>query len=158
MTYVSLIPRRAAHRGLRPFGLQAAGLDRLFDEVWSGLRGRALADPAPRFSPRIDVEETEESIRFTAELPGLEEKDFEVTLEGDVLSIRGEKRDESEPQGEGSLWRETVRGTFRRAFQLPFEVDPDGVEACYARGVLQITVPRPEEARPQVRTIPVTAS
>jgi HSP20 family protein len=156
----ALVPR--ALRALRPAqrGLGWSGLDRLFDELWSGFA--AFPEPAhPRvadFVPRVDVRETADELRVSAELPGLEEKDFEVTLHGEVLSLRGERKDEREEQREGYLRVETARGSFRRDLRLPFEPDPDAVRATYAKGVLEIAIPKPEEAKPRVRAIPVQAS
>jgi HSP20 family protein len=160
MTAHTLVPRALRH--LRPAqrGLGWSGLDRLFDELWSGFA--AFPEPAAPgvadFAPRVDVRETEKEIRVYAELPGLEEKDFEVTLEGDVLSIRGERKDEREDEREGFLQVESARGSFRRDLRLPFEADADAVQATYARGVLEIAIPKPEQAQPRSRTIPVTAA
>lgn len=157
MTTHILVPR-----ALRPAqrGLGWSGLDRLFDELWSGCAD--FPEPAVErvadFAPRVDVRETPEEVRVYAELPGLEEKDFEVTLHDDVLSIRGERKDEREEQRDGYLRVESARGSFRRDLRLPFEADPEAVRATYAKGVLEIAIPKPAEAKPRTKTIPVTAS
>jgi HSP20 family protein len=139
-------------RGVRPFSWNLDEFDRLFDDMWGG-RGEA---PALGFSPRVDIHEDEAEYRITAELPGLEEKDFDVHLEGGVLTLKGEKRDERSEEREGCRHVERVAGRFERRFQLPAEVDPDAVTASYRNGVLTLTLPKVAEARP--RTIPVTAS
>ena len=158
-----LVPRRhvrsaPALRGIRPdFGLDE--FDRLFADLWRGfgLAPAAGAAGQPRaFAPEVSIRETDEEIQLTAELPGLEEKDFEVHLEGDVLTLKGEKRDEHADESEGYRWVETRSGSFERRFQIPFQVDADAVTAKFEKGVLILTVPKPEEARPEVRTIPVT--
>ena len=151
-----MIPRRARHsalpalRGVRSF-------DDLFADLWDGFGvGPVWRDAPPGFSPQIDVRESDEEIVLTAELPGLEEKDFEVSLEEDVLTLKGEKRTEHEEECGGFRHLETRSGSFQRRLRLPAGVDSDAVKASFQNGVLTVTVPKPEEARPQVRRIPVT--
>jgi len=146
--------RSPALRAVRPFSWDLQDFDRLFDEIWSGF-GAGLA-PAAGFSPRVDVSEDEAGYRISAELPGLEEKDLEVSLDGDVLTLSGEKRDTREEASEGYRHVESAFGRFERRFRLPAEVDPEHVSAKLEHGVLTVTVPKVEAARP--RTIPVTAS
>lgn len=146
--------RSAPARGVRPFSWDLSGFDRLFDEMWGGSgydSARAVG-----FSPRVDIHEAESEYRITAELPGLEEKDFDVHVEGGVLTLKGEKRDERREERKGYRHLETVAGSFERRFQLPSEVDLDAVAATYKNGVLTVTLPKAAEARP--RTIPVSAS
>jgi HSP20 family protein len=142
---------------LAPFGGRSPFAD-LVDALWQG-----AADPTPGagrpagFTPRIDVVESEGAIRVSAELPGLEEKDFEVTLEGDLLSIHGERRDEL--AGERAHYRRVERrsGAFRRTLRLPFEPAPETLSARHHGGVLTIEVPKPAE-RVRARSIPVTTA
>ena len=91
-----------------------------------------------------------------AELPGLEEKDFEVSIEADVLTLKGEKRTESETTREGWRHVETTSGRFERRLLLPEGVDPEAVKAVYKHGVLTVTVPRPAAEQTVVRTVPIT--
>jgi HSP20 family protein len=129
-----------------------APFERLFSDVWRGSEsGSALAE----FAPKVDVEDSDTELRLSAELPGLEEKDFEVTINADVLSIKGEKRAERGSESEG--WTERTSGSFERRFRLPFEADPDSVTATFKNGLLTVVVPKPAEEQPQVRTIPVSA-
>jgi HSP20 family protein len=151
MTLRELVPwqRREIHRDL------GREVSRLFDEVFRGFdRGFDLAPSAAAFrgfEPRIDVEETAKEVLVTAELPGLEQKDFEIHLEGDLLTLRGEKRDEHGERGAG--WYERSYGSFQRAIRLPVEVDADAVSASFKDGVLRVTLPKSRAA--QVRTIPI---
>ncbi len=139
-------------------GYGRSGLDRLIDELWQGFGSPvARAERAASFTPRMDVEETEDAIRITAELPGLEDKDFEVSLEGDVLSIKGERREERKQERKGFYHAERLAGSFRRALRLPFEPAPEALEASYKNGVLTVTVPKPEE-KSRVQAIPVTTA
>ena len=75
-----------------------------------------------------------------------------------MLTIKGKKREERSDEGEDRSWVEGRAGSFERAFRLPWEVAAETVKAVYKNGVLTVTVPKPEEVKPQVRTIPVTSS
>jgi HSP20 family protein len=158
-----LVPRKhgrrvPAVRGVRPFSWDLGEFDRLFDDVWRGfgLEPWGTAERHVAFQPRVDIDETDAEYRITAELPGLEEKDFEVSLEGDVLTIKGEKRDEREEKREGYRHVETLSGSFERRFQLPAEVDAEAVAAKFDKGVLILTLPKSAAAK--ARTIPISAS
>jgi HSP20 family protein len=126
-------------------------VDRLFDELW---RGTA----APAFQPRLNVRESDAEIAITAELPGLEEKDFEVSIEADVLTLKGEKRTETNREESGWRHVETTSGRFERRILLPEGVDPEAVKAVYKHGVLTVTVPKPAAPQTVVRTVPVTTA
>lgn len=150
-----MVPRRTRGAVL-PGQREVRSLDSLFDEFWRGFPGAASG--LPGFSPRVDVRDTDEAIVVRAELPGLEEKDFSVDLEDEVLTIKGEKRTESEEERAGYRHVETRSGAFERRLRVPAPVDPDAVTAEYRNGVLTVTLPKPPEARPQTRTIPITSS
>lgn len=142
-------------------------MDRLFDDfgrslapVWAG-EGPAfggLGWPARAFSPSIEVEETESEVRVTAELPGLEEKDFELDLEGDLLVLRGEKRQASQDREGGWTRSERVYGRFERRLPLPCEVEAEQAKAEFRQGVLNVTLPKTREARERRVRIPIEAS
>ena len=105
--------------------------------------------------PQIDVSETAKEIRVTAELPGMEEKDLEVSLVEGALTIRGEKSEEHE-EDKGDVHRsERQYGMFERTIRLPSEVDADKVKASFKKGVLKITLPKTKEAQSNRRVIPV---
>jgi len=96
------------------------------------------------FSPRVNVSETDTEIKVTAELPGLEEKDLDVTLARDSLIIQGEKREEREDKKRDYYRMECSYGSFRRVIPLPVEVNADKAEAKFRKGVLTITLPKVE--------------
>ena len=154
-----LVPRLA--RGERVFpafpDIAGGGFDRLFDELWGSLQA-SRARRAHGFAPRVDIDETAEEIRLSVELPGLRDGDFEVLLDADVLTIKGERKDEREEKSEGYQRVETQRGSFQRSFRLPFEADPEAVKAGYRNGILEVTVAKPAAEQPKSRTIPVTAA
>jgi len=99
------------------------------------------------WSPTMDVSETESSIVVKAELPGLEVKDLDVSMSGDVLTIKGEKRKEEEEKGEHHYYSERYYGSFQRSFRLPTTVQSDKIEASFENGVLKIILPKTEEAK-----------
>jgi HSP20 family protein len=88
------------------------------------------------------VSETDKEIRITAELPGVTEQDIDVSLDDDVLTIRGEKKFERKDDKENFHFVERSYGTFQRSLRLPFPVDPDQVQASFENGVLTVTVPK----------------
>jgi HSP20 family protein len=129
-----------------PFGTFQREMNRVFDEVFRGFpamgRGAALMGG---FAPTLDVHETERGLELTAELPGMSEDDIDLKLEGDLLSIGGEKKQErTEEQGSMHL-SERSYGRFHRAFRLPFTPDPQQVEARFDKGILYVTLPRPAQ-------------
>ena len=133
-------------------------LDRIFTDAWRDFGAPAARIAPASFTPRIDVRESDEGFRIDAELPGLEQSEIEVGLHDGVLTIKGEHKREEETEGdEGYRHVESFRGGFNRALRLPEEIDADAVTAAYKNGVLSVTVPKLPEAKPEVRTIPVTA-
>ena len=126
-------------------------MDRLFDN-FVGTRP-APAQHADFISPPVDIEETPEAFVLRADLPGVSQKDVKVSFTGDTLVLRGERKRESEKH-EGSLHRtERVYGAFERTFTLTSPVRGDQIKATYRDGVLEIRVPKAEEAK--VREIEV---
>lgn len=102
------------------------------------------------WAPSVDIEEQEDKYLIKADLPGVEKKDIEVKYENGVLSIRGEKKTEKET-GKGTKQHRTERfhGTFARSFTLPDAVKADQVDASYKDGVLTLSIPKQEEAKPK---------
>jgi HSP20 family protein len=123
-------------------------VDSLFEDWFGRSMGGVLA-------PRVDVSEDERVVTLTAELPGVAEGDVDVSLEGDQLTIRGEKRSEHEHKKEQGNFRlhrtERSYGAFQRMITLPYRVDPDRVTAEFRDGVLKITLPKPAEAQVEQR-------
>jgi HSP20 family protein len=141
-------------------------MNRIFEEFLTGFGATGALAAAPQaaaaiLTPHINVSETDQEIRVTAELPGLEEEDVEVTLAGDSLTISGEKAAEhEETEGEGEDERsfhvvERSAGAFSRTLQLPFSVEPDEIVAVFKNGVLTITIAKPQEVQQKVRKIAV---
>ena len=97
--------------------------------------------------PRLDVSETEREVKVTAELPGMDEKDVTVTLEGDVLTLRGEKKADAEEKGKNFHRVERTYGSFQRVVTLPVEVDATKVAAGFKKGVLTVTLAKSPAAQ-----------
>jgi HSP20 family protein len=131
-------------------------VNRVFDDVFRGF-GMAPSgeDGSVMAAPRIDIDETDQAIEISAELPGVKQEEVEVSLDDDVLTIRGEKR--CERKDERARVSERFYGTFQRAVQLPFAPNPDQVQAQFDNGVLKITLPKQEQAQ-KTRKIHVRAT
>lgn len=132
-------------------------VNRLFDNVFrgSGMPGFGRFDHAVGW-PRLELSETDKELHITAELPGLDEKDVEITVEDGVLTLRGEKRAEIEDKDSG--YSERSYGRFERRIGLPKGVDGDQATATFKNGVLTVTLPRTEAANENVRRIPVNGA
>lgn len=123
-------------------------MNRLFDDFF-GSRALepfgALGEGWDAFSPQVDVVETDQEIRVSAELPGMDDEDIEVSLSRDVLTISGEKKQEKQEKGRDYYRAERSYGSFRRSVPLPAEVNADKVDAVFSKGVLTITLPKTAE-------------
>ncbi|WP_119458707.1 Hsp20/alpha crystallin family protein [Rhodospirillaceae bacterium SYSU D60014] len=108
--------------------------------------------------PHADVAETEDKVEVSVELPGLEEKDVDVAVTDDVLTIKGEKRAEREENKKGYYLSERSYGSFYRSIPLPPGVDTDKANAEFKKGVLTVTLPKTPEAQARVKKIEVKAS
>ena len=132
-----------------------------FDNLFDAFFGEDSRLPAltgnAAFSPRIDVKEDDASYEISAELPGLEEKDIEITIDDGTLVLRGEKSDASEEKEGKYFRRERIYGRFERAFHLPDGVQDDAIEAQFKNGVLSLHLPKKEEAKKVVRQVEVKA-
>ena len=153
--------RRSMERmpGFMPFVDLQRQMNRLFDDVFgdtqAGTEGSGEGTQTRWMTPRIDVCEQGNDIRLTAEVPGVAPNEVEVTVEDDMLIIRGEKRAESEQERGNYHVSERSYGRFQRIVQLPFSPDPDQIRANFDNGVLTVTVPRTEQARERSRRIEV---
>lgn len=137
------------------FGLQR--LNRILDEAFAGAafpeQGSVITSTL--FAP-TDVSEDENALQVTMELPGVDPDDVRLSLENNVLTIRGEKKQQFDENNERVHRFERVYGVFERTFVLPNSVDPDRIEARFENGVLVVRIPKAERARP--REIRVSSS
>ncbi len=106
-------------------------------------------------SPRFEVTESDDAVEVAAELPGMDEKDVQVTLDNGVLTIEGEKRAEHEEKKRGVFFSECSYGRFHRSLALPAGVDESKAKAAFKKGVLRVTIPKTPDARSAARTIKI---
>jgi len=132
-------------------------INRAFDDFWS--RFERPFDSTHGFlttaQPRVDISDTDNEVEISVELPGLDEKDIDVTLTDDVLTIRGEKKAEKEEKRSGYYMSERTYGAFHRSIPLPAGVDSSKADARFKKGVLTIQMPKTPEAKSKVRRIEV---
>lgn len=166
-------PRKASVPAEREPGHPLFGLrreiDRLFDDFFRGFPlpgfGRSLVDfdPFRRFEsafsvsvPHVDVTETDKHFEVTAELPGMDEKDIEVTLSDGRLTLKGEKKAEKEDKKKDYYLTERRFGSFNRSFRLPENVNESKIKATFKKGVLTITLPKKAKARTEGKKISIS--
>jgi len=132
----------------RPFEFDR--IRREMDRLWdSFLEGRPLrrAEDSREWLPSIDVSETKNELVIKAELPGLDPKDIDISMNNGYLTIKGEKKHEKEEKDENYHLVERSYGSFTRSVRLPKEVQSDKITASFKNGVLRITLPKSEEAK-----------
>ncbi|HYG91638.1 MAG TPA: Hsp20/alpha crystallin family protein [Azospirillum sp.] len=164
MSVRDLIPwgreRSPAVRGgevMDPFVSLHREMNRLFDDVFRSVEGRM---PSVGFGgglgwPHMDVVETDKEYRVTAELPGLEEKDVDLTFQDGVLTLKGEKK--VEHNGEGALHSERYHGRFQRALSVGPDVDEGKISASFRNGVLTVVLPKSPEVESKAKRIRINA-
>ena len=148
MNLKSLIPvgrERGVASAANPFVSLQREVDRLFDDFTRGFP--VLTGNGAGLMPSMDVTETDKEIEITAELPGLEEKDVQINVADNLLTIRGEKKAEKEEKGKNYRLLERSYGSFERTLELPDGVNADAIKASISKGVLKVTVPKPAPAQ-----------
>jgi len=151
-TMLDLLPIKRRHEVPSLFKEMEDVVRRLWDTF---PEGEFIPDLTREWTPRLDLAETETAIEIKAELPGLDKKDIDISLEGDTLLIKGEKRQEKEVKDKRFHRVERAYGSFYRTIRLPAEVQPDKIEAAYEDGVLKVTLPKTEEAQKGITHIDV---
>lgn len=142
MNLKSLIPIGRDRSVASPFMSLQHEIDRLFEDFSRGfptIAGNGATAPMPS----MDVTETDKEIEITAELPGLEEKDVQINIADNILTIRGEKKAEKEQKDKNYRLVERSYGSFERTLELPEGVNVDAIKANISKGLLKVTVPKP---------------
>jgi HSP20 family protein len=157
-------------QAMRPFESLRREVDRLFEDFaggsWRSPFGRSFFDIEPVWRaqstavmmPAVDVTETDNAYEITAELPGMNEKNIELKVVDDVLSIKGEKQEEKEEKRKDYYLSERSFGSFQRSFQVPKGVDSEKIQATFNKGVLTVTLPKSTEAQKAEKKITVKAA
>jgi len=138
-----------------PFYAMQCEMDRMMDEFLGGtMFPRLREDASDTFQPKINIKETDKEIVVSAELPGIDEKDVEVLLSDDCLTIKGEKKFEKEEKDDGYRRVERRYGSFRRDITLDTDVDTDKVEANFEKGILKVKLMK-NETKSGTKKIPI---
>lgn len=144
----SQLPATTGQRGtlqrmaMDPLLMVQRDMDRMFGNLVRSMVGSESSNGELALAPRIDVRQTDGGLEIDAELPGADEQDVEMFLDGDELTIAGEIRREHQDEKSGYRLAERQVGRFRRVIQLPFEPDPEKVDARFRNGLLSIKIPR----------------
>ncbi len=133
-------------RQLVPFARMRREMDRMWDSFFEG-RPRLMAGEEGEWLPALDLAETDSEFVVKAEMPGLDPKDIDVSLSENMLTIKGEKKQEREEKKENYHFMERSYGAFARSIQLPGEVNHRKITTSYKNGVLKIHLPKSEEAK-----------
>lgn len=152
---MSLVPFRKSHTPA--FSTGFGDFDRLFDGMFRNALTN-LSAPAPSVTDlaiRMDVSETGKAYLVKADLPGVDEKDLEITLEDGILTIAGEKQSENEEEGKTFHRIERSYGSFRRALSLPADADENAISAHMKNGVLKVEIGKTKEARKSSKRIEI---
>lgn len=157
MSMTNLMPWRRKERKVtvnreaeHPLALWERDMNRMFDEFFGGF-GLAPSNlwesEWSLFSPQVDIVDNDKEIKVSIELPGLDEKDLDVTLSHDMLTISGEKRQEKEDKDKNYYRMERSYGTFKRAIPIPCEIKTEAIDATFKNGVLSIVLPKAAEGQ-----------
>lgn len=130
-------------------------IDRVFDSFFGADLARTGWPGWDKTMPKVDVAETEKELTITADLPGIDEKDVELTVADGILTLKGEKKAESEEKDKNYHVMERSYGSFARSFRLPETVKVEDIAARFDKGVLTITLPKGEAAKPEVKRIAI---
>ena len=130
-------------------------VNRLFE---SGLQGRSDNSALTTWAPAVDIYETENELVLKADLPAISEKDLDIRVENNMLTIRGERKFESEVREDNYLRIERTYGSFSRSFSLPNTVNAEAIHAEYKNGVLTVNLPKREESKPRQVKVSVNSS
>ncbi len=140
-----------------PVDLFRDEMNRLFDSFFRGFDVEPFGGRGATFSPKVDVVETEKQFAVTAELPGIDEKNIDVSIGRDSVTIKGEKKIEKEDKGKDYYRMERSYGSFSRTIPLPVEIETEKVDAEFKKGVLTVTLPKSAKAVKAVKKITVKA-
>lgn len=144
---------------LSPFASVQQEMNKLFEELRSGwgFAHTPQFEPFGDFHARVDMKDSEKEVIVTAELPGVDLKDIDITVKGDSLILKGEKKMEKEEKDKGYYKMERSYGSFYRSIPLPCEIEKDNVDAVFKDGVLTVTMPKTKAALTSEKQISVKA-
>lgn len=141
--------KRDAWQPFRELESLQSEMNKLFDLSLGRWPERTTGLMEGAWSPAVDVYDSKDNIMVKADIPGIKKEDIDVSVHGDILTIKGEKKQETETKEKGFIKTERFYGSFNRAVALPVEVDASKVKASYKGGVLELVLPKKEEAKPK---------
>ena len=148
---MAIVKRYRQPNGLRTWRQE---IEELMNDMMSLSGGGIDREEVPAtWTPRADLTETEKAYELTVDLPGMEKKDITVNMEGNRLTISGERTEKSEEKKKGYLRRERIEGSFYRTFLMPEAVHESDVKAVFKEGVLRVTIPKVEAKKPKTVTV-----
>ena len=140
-----------------PFSLFRQEMNRLFDSFFMGADIEPFESRLGTFNPNINIVEGAKEFKVSAELPGMDDKDIDISLSKDALTISGEKKEEKEDKGKNYYRIESSYGSFSRTIPIPSEIETDKVKAEFKKGVLNITLPKTAKSIKETKKISVKA-
>ncbi|MFA5941476.1 MAG: Hsp20/alpha crystallin family protein [Sinimarinibacterium sp.] len=162
----AVVPKEAARH---PFETLRHEIDRVFEDfnrgTWRSPFSRMPFDVEPFWRhelswgamPAVDIVEKDKQYEIEAELPGMDEKNIEISLSDGMLTLKGEKSEEKEEKKKNCYLSERHYGSFQRAFRIPVGVDADRIEASFAKGVLKVTLPKTAEVQKREKKVEIKA-
>lgn len=149
--------RQTAGFALAPLNRLRDEIDHLFEDFGFARPPRSLfaLDSGPALTPAMELASTENGYDLSVELPGLEEKDIDIEVADGVLTVSGEKREESEKKERGYLVSERRYGSFRRQLTLPADVDPETIAATFRNGVLTLSMKKDQQTANRTKKIKI---
>lgn len=152
-------PARDDNEESNPLVSLQRDINHVFEDFWRkvehGWNGGGNA--VGMFGPSTDITETDDHVEVSVELPGMTENDIDISLSGNAMTIRGEKKNEREQEHKGIYMSERSYGSFYRTMPLPAGVDTEKADATFKNGVLTVSLPKTKEAQAQIKRIPVKA-
>jgi HSP20 family protein len=143
------------HEEDNPYTVLRRDIDSLFDNFFRGFDTEFFGSGTGVFTPKVDIREYDKDIRISIELPGMDETDINVSLTRDLLTIKGDKKEEQEDKGKDYYRLERSYGSFSRTIPLPVEVESDKIDAYFKKGVLTITLPKSVKSVSETKRIAV---
>lgn len=138
---------------LREMRMMREMMDRLFEETFAPVTERRGVMESWALLPRVDMYETDSDVVVKATIPGVKPEDLDITVTGNVLTIKGEVKEEEKEEGVNYIRQERVFGSFRRDLTLPVDVKVEKAEATFENGILTLRLPKAEEAKPKRLTV-----
>jgi HSP20 family protein len=142
---------------MHPFFSFRQEMDRLMEDFFGRFETQPLARRVETFTPHMDVVDSEKEIKVSAELPGMDEKDIEVSITREALTIRGEKKEEKEEQGKDYYRSERSFGSFTRTIPLPVDIETEKATASFKKGVLTVKLPKTKQTIEETKKITIKA-